>query len=105
MGIIILGSFGCPQLSKVMKRIMRSTVDHAGEMTFNNKFPQKILILFSQNKAIIDNLLHSAFQNYNDTINTYRTYFETTKSYTRACAYRGVRNVSFSENFANVLNE
>ena len=25
-------------------------------------------------------------------------------TYIRTCAYQGVRNVSFSENFANVLN-
>ena len=27
------------------------------------------------------------------------------KNYTRACAYQGARNVSFSENFTYLLNE
>ena len=48
--------------------------------------------------------------NKDHSFNTYAKYSEKTNiSYpligTRTCAYRGVRNVSFSENFRDVLNE
>ena len=35
----------------------------------------------------------------------YGNFSEKLKFLTRTCAYQGVRNVSFSENFAFVLNE